>query len=490
MPPLNEVMLQKYQNALLNAGIGLWELDLESKILKWDEGYGELYEIDKGIQQYTQAEWINVIYPEDRDMIFNHIQEALLGKNEINAVFRILTQKTRKIKYIKTCAYKVTKGGGIVALVGLNWDITNESLLQMDLLKEKKFSENILNAIPDPIFVKNEKHEVIYANTEYEKFVGMPKERFLGKDDYDFFPEEVADFFWDKNEEVFTSNHPTENEEKVSDSRGRPRDVLTKKTPLIAANNEKILVGVIRDITELKNMQNSLIEQSKMASLGEMAAEIAHEINNPLMIAQGKTQLLIDKLTKPNMDMAAFKKDLEAIETNCMRIDKIIKSLKSVSRKADRDPYEEVSVLKLIDEAFEISKERFRKKKLNLFVITDEFIDYTYTTRARPSEIVQVLVNLLNNAYDAIESQPRGWARISLTVPKNHFQIEVTDSGNEIEPEVAQRMMEPFFTTKMTGKGTGLGLSVSKQIIHSHKGDLFYDPTSANTRFVFTLPKL
>lgn len=490
MPLTHDNLLEKYQTALKNAGMGIWQFDVQTNTYSWDIGLKELFEWnDEDRFGCTLEEWYELIHAEDHESMKAYVASVLNGTVDVNTSIKIKT-KSNKTKYIRTCAYKVMNKENIDHFVGITWDVTSESILQQDLLREKKFSENILNAIPDPIFVKNSKHEIIYANSEYEKFVAMSKEVFLGKDDYDFFPTEVADWFWDANEEVFNSNKPTENEEKVTDGQGRPRDVLTKKTPLITATNEKILVGVIRDITELKSIQSSLIEQSKMASLGEMAAEIAHEINNPLMIAQGKTQLLLEKLTKQNMDMASCKKDLEAIETNCMRIDKIIKSLKSVSRKADRDPYEEVSVLKLIDEAFEISKERFRKRKLNLFVITDEFIDYTYTTQARASEIVQVLVNLLNNAYDAIESQPRGWARISLTMPKNNFQIEVTDSGNEIEPEVAQKMMEPFFTTKMTGKGTGLGLSVSKQIIHSHKGDLFYDPTSANTRFVFTLPKL
>jgi C4-dicarboxylate-specific signal transduction histidine kinase len=104
--------------------------------------------------------------------------------------------------------------------------------------------------------------------------------------------------------------------------------------------------------------------------------------------------------------------------------------------------------------------------------------------------MVQVMVNLLNNSYDAIEGQPLGWARINLTVPANFFQIEITDSGDEIEYDVAQRMMDPFFTTKVTGKGTGLGLSISKDIILNHNGELFYDPKSDNTRFVFTLPKV
>lgn len=482
-------LLRKYQSITKHAGMGVWEFDALTKTFTWDEGLHRLYDGTDQVRKCSMEEWVKFFHEEDQHAVFMFAQKVMSGEIEVNNFLKIKSF-TGATKYIRSCAYRVEVDNKFHSLVGISWDVTSESLLQMELVKEKKFTENILNAIPDPIFVKDLEHKWIYANTEFEKLLGIKKTEFIGKSDYDFFDAKMAAVYWEKDQEVFDTNRANENQEQIVLPNGQIREVFTKKTPFYTGNGEKVLVGVIRDITELKNIQNSLIEQSKMASLGEMAAEIAHEVNNPLMIAQGKAQLLIEKLGKQSIDMASCKKDLEAIETNCIRIDKIIKSLKSVSRKADRDPYEEVSILKLIDEAFEISKERFRKRKLNLFVITDEFIDYTYTTQARPSEIVQVLVNLLNNAYDAIESQPHGWARISLTIPNNNFQIEVTDSGNEIEPEVAQRMMEPFFTTKMTGKGTGLGLSVSRQIIQGHNGDLFYDPTSSNTRFVFTLPKL
>lgn len=368
---------------------------------------------------------------------------------------------------------------------------TTGSLLEIELTKTKEFTENILNVIPDAIYVKNEKHEVIYANAEYEKLVGKKKEEFIGKNDCACFPKELADVCRQHDSYVFQNNIPNENDEVIIDGLGRLRNITIKRTPLNMSPTVKMLVGVICDVTDTKSIQDSLIEQSKMASLGEMAADIAHEVNNPLMIILGKSHLLLEKIDSNNIDLVNVKKDLEQIEKNCIRIDKIIKSLKAVTRKADLDPFEEVSVLKLIDEAFEISKERFKRKKLNLLSISDEVIDYNYKTRARPSEIVQVLVNLLNNSFDAIQDQESGWARIGLSLQADgQFLIEVTDSGSEIEPEVAEKMMEPFFTTKTAGKGTGLGLSVSKQIIQNHGGELFYDASSANTRFVFTLPKL
>lgn len=481
-------LLNKYKNSLSNAGMGLWELDLAVRTVKWDEGFRRLYELEDEIYEGQADEMLHWIHPEDRESLSGYVKARLESDTDASLLFRIITSKGRA-KYIRTCVYKIPRPGKEALLVGLNWDVTNESLLQLELSRAKNFTENILNAIPDPIFVKNEQHQWIYANIEFEKLLGKKKSEFIGKNDLAFFAKEHVDVYWAKDREVLQNSQPNENEEKIVDAIGRTRDILTKKTPLQITPGERVLVGVIRDITDLKHIQNSLIEQSKMASLGEMAAGIAHEVNNPLTIIQGKAQLLQEKLAHGPVDTTAFRKDLELIVQNCVRIDKIIKSLKSVSRKADLDPFEDVGILELIDEAFEISKDRFRKKRLNLFVITDEFIDYSYKTKARPSEIVQVLVNLLNNSYDAVHDQPNGWARINLSLIKNKYQIEVTDSGAEIEPEVIQKMMEPFFTTKSTGKGTGLGLSVSRQIIQNHKGEFFFDSRNPNTCFVFTLPK-
>ncbi len=484
-----EELFDKYREAVITAGMGLWEYDSASGNLNWDEGFRVLYSYNEGEYSCLATDFLERVVEEDREVLASSYKFAIQNGTLIDIKFRVQTQ-SNELRYIRSRGYQIRDDNQFIKLVGLHWNVTVESLLQIELTKSNEFTEMILNALPDPLFVKNEKHEVIYANTEYEKLVGHKREVFIGKDDYEFFPKEVADICWEKDEEVFRNNVINENEEIVTDIQGRVLNIHTKKTPIIMSATEKLLVGVIRDITDVKRMQTSLIEQSKMASLGEMAADIAHEINNPLMIIQGKSQLLLDKINKGTINIVNCKKDLEQIEKNCDRISKIVKSLKSVSRKADVDPLEEISILRMVDEAFEISKERFRKKKLNLFVITDDFIDYSHKVMGRSSEIVQVLVNLLNNSYDAIQNQSRGWTRINLTLPSDSFTIEVTDSGTEIDPEVAQKMMDPFFTTKEAGKGTGLGLSISKQIILNHSGELYYDSSSANTRFVVTLPKL
>lgn len=484
----DQALPPKYRQAFLHAGVGIWEFDVQTQRFFWDDGCKQLFETD--MDSCTLEEWYQFIYTEDQQDMQAFVSDALSEKIEVEKFFKVKTSKNTT-KYVRSSAFKVKdKDGQLLSFVGISWDVTNESILQNELLKEKKFTELILNSIPDPIFVKNQNHQWIYANTEFEKLLGLKKSEFILKSDYDFFEKEHAEVYWNKDNEVFKSGKSNENEEKVVDSHGETRDILTKKTPIELGNDEMLLVGVIRDITEMKAIQSSLIEKSKMASLGEMAAGIGHEINNPLTIIQGKAQLLQEKLSRPGFSVEKLKKDLELIEQNCARIDRIIKSLRSVARKSDLDPYEAVSLLRIIDEAFEISKQRFRVSKLSLSVIKSEGVSYDLKTMVRPSEIVQVLVNLLNNAYDAIQHQPRGWARLIMSVDKSYLQVEVIDSGPEIKPEVAKRMMEPFFTTKSTGKGTGLGLSVSKQIIENHSGELFFDRTHSNTRFVFRLPQL
>ena len=469
---------------MANAHMGFSQLDLASGKISWDENYRKLYELPEGQYEGTLLDWFQFLHQDDQQRVQAYFEQFLQSDTKVDIYYRICLQSGR-VKRIRASGARIFTDGVLTGFEGLCWEDISPMLLQYDVKNSNRFTDSVLNIIPDPLFVKNDRHEVIYANQEYEKFVGMKKDEFVGKSDYDFFPKEVADRFWLQDDEVLNAQEALQNEELVVDSEGRHRVVLTKKTPLSVSENEKIIVGIVRDITDLKQIQASMLAQSKMASLGEMAAGIAHEINNPLSIIRGRAFLLkardIDK---------KINDDLDLIEQNCIRIEKIVRSLKSVSRNSSLDPFEEIAVLSLVEEAFVIAKERFREKNLKLDVVVDERISEFDRTRARPAEIVQVLVNLLNNAFDAIHDQVEGWARIGVVSEAEHFLIEVVDSGTTILPYVASRMMEPFFTTKSSGKGTGLGLSVSKQFIENHQSKLSHDTHNANTRIYFKLVKL
>jgi PAS domain S-box-containing protein len=479
----NEQLLKKYQDAMANASMGFSHLDLASGKIHWDENWRKLYELPEGKFEGSLEEWFQFLHADDQERVQAYFQQFLQSDAKIDIFYRIVL-KSGGVKRIRASGARIMTNGVLTGFEGVCWEDISPMLLQYDVKNSNNFTNSVLNTIPDPVFVKNDRHEVIYANEQYEKFVGMKKETFVGRSDYEFFPKELADRFWKQDQDVFEAQAPVEDEQVVVDGAGRSRLVLTKKTPLSVSDHEKILVGIVRDITELKQIQASLLAQSKMAALGEMAAGIAHEINNPLAIIHGKALLLKDKSTDERVIAG-----LDMIEQNCVRIEKIVRSLKSVSRNSSSDPFEEVSVISLVEEAFVIAKERFREKRLDLNVTIEKGITEFDRTRARSAEIVQVLVNLLNNSFDAIQ-ESGGWARLGVSLDNGKFLIEVVDSGPKISPDVAGRMMEPFFTTKSSGKGTGLGLSVSRQFIENHDSKLTYDPTSANTRIYFKLVKL
>jgi C4-dicarboxylate-specific signal transduction histidine kinase len=141
----------------------------------------------------------------------------------------------------------------------------------------------------------------------------------------------------------------------------------------------------------------------------------------------------------------------------------------------------------LLDDTLSLCREKFNNHGVALKV------NCPYTTETvlcRQTEISQVLINLLNNSFDAVKKMAKKWVVLDIVQQDGLFVFSVTDSGDGIPPDVALRMFDPFFTTKGTGEGTGLGLSISAGIIESHGGHLWLDHEHPHTRFVFTLPSV
>lgn len=233
--------------------------------------------------------------------------------------------------------------------------------------------------------------------------------------------------------------------------------------------------------------EHKLMQSAKMASLGELAGGIAHEINNPLSIIIGRTQILKQKLEEAKngqIDPVSCTQNLEKIEETAALIAKIVKGLSSFSRKSDQDPMTKTFFNKIIEYTLELFHDRFKNESIKLRISYNADVEI----RCRDSQIAQVLMNLISNALDAIHHLPEKWIDISVSASRSHVKFAITDSGKGIPPTVVEKIMQPFFSTKEPGKGIGLGLSISKGIVEEHGGSLQYDDSSLNTCFVLQLP--
>jgi len=248
------------------------------------------------------------------------------------------------------------------------------------------------------------------------------------------------------------------------------------------------IISKERSMKALEEQRAKLVSSSKLSTLGEMAGGIAHEINNPLAVIYGKANQISLMTSDPDTSLDRERIAIAAskIEKTADRIATIIRGLRVFSRDGDNDPFERKALRTIIEETLEFCSARFKSHEIELRINAP---DKPLELECRPVQIAQVLLNLLNNAHDAVQGQSDRWVEIKIEDFDQELGITVTDSGPGIPKEIAAKIMEPFFTTKEVGKGTGLGLSISRGIIESHGGRLHLDMTATNTRFIITLPK-
>lgn len=237
---------------------------------------------------------------------------------------------------------------------------------------------------------------------------------------------------------------------------------------------------------EIASHQAALTSASKMSALGEMAGGIAHEINNPLGIIAARATQIKRLMGREPLDRDNILKFSDSIEQTTQRIAKIIVGLRSFSRNAEKDPFEKALLKDVVHDTLSLCVERFKKHNVTLTV---DVIDSQIEIDCRATQIIQVLVNILNNAHDAVELLSEKWIHVKFEETKTHVRLRIIDSGSGISQKVAEKLFQPFFTTKDVGKGTGLGLSIARGIIADHKGQLFVDASLKNTCFVLELPK-
>jgi PAS domain S-box-containing protein len=247
-----------------------------------------------------------------------------------------------------------------------------------------------------------------------------------------------------------------------------------------------------RDCTDERRKEKLVSEEklrlasvSKINSLGRMAANIAHEINNPLTVIYGQACQLNEMCSGETLNKVKVKKISEDLTEMSSRIATIIRSLRLFAREGSQDPKEPKFICDIVEDAISLCKNQLRMGGVDL-----ESVDIApaISVDCRPVQISQVLLNLINNAFDAVQDEVKKKIWVRAEIVGAFCQIMVLDSGPGVDEAVRTNLFQPFFTTKPLGKGTGLGLNISKQIIEAHGGKLFYQPYEGRSCFVVELP--
>ena len=229
-------------------------------------------------------------------------------------------------------------------------------------------------------------------------------------------------------------------------------------------DSQRQLEKLLAVLDELSRTQAQLIHSEKLASLGVLAGGVAHEINNPLMVILGRTELmLMDHELHPDM-----KRNLETICNETERIARIVENLLTFSRRSRQEKIEKVNVNDALERTLMLSEHQLTVGNVKVQKETDPNLP---EIDANAGQLQQVFMNLLINAHHAMPEGGELTVRTG-TIPDDRIFIEITDTGCGIAPEDINRIFDPFFTTKEEGKGTGLGLAVSRNIIENHGGDI------------------
>jgi len=362
----------------------------------------------------------------------------------------------------------------------------------------KGFLDQIINNIPSPIFVKDEDHRWILLNGPYCDFMGYKKEELIGKSDFDFFPKQEAEVFWQKDQLVLDSGQININEEYFTDAKGMKHFIITKKVPFYRENGEKTLVGIINDITEskayeqrilklntelqefnekLKKAYDQLARSERLAAMGEMAAMIGHELRNSLGVIRNSVYYLKKKLPLHTQEQALIKY-LDILENEVSISDKVIGGILTYNRI--KQP------VLLRTDINAIITRILEKIDFPQGILKESSLDPSLPEiNVDADQMGQVFTNIVSNAIDAM---PRG-GKLSVKSFRRDagLVVEFSDTGAGIAHEELSKIFKIGFTTKQ--HGSGLGLAICESIVGLHNGKIeAFSQIGKGTAIIIYLP--
>lgn len=357
-----------------------------------------------------------------------------------------------------------------------------------ELRKSEEQYRSLVEHAGDIIFTVNKEDKLSSMNRYGYNFFRKRPEEILGCNIIELFFDECAELHITKIKEVFDANISTQLTCPV-EVNGNKYWLSTNYNGLLDENgNVFSVLGIARDITERKKIEEQMYHTEKMASVGTMAAGVAHEINNPLAIILGFTDLLLEKLPQDSEPYDLLK----TIEKQGLHAKRIVGNLLSFARIKEYKE-EEIDINENIETVLAVEGNAM---KLNNIIIKRDMSESLPKVKGHVGELQQVFFNIINNAVAIMKGGGTLTVITKAIDDGQNVEIRVSDTGSGIKKEYRAKIFDPFFTTKQVGEGTGLGLSITYSIVNKQGGTITFETKTkeesveTGTTFIIILPAI
>jgi PAS domain S-box-containing protein len=441
-------------------------------------------------EELTSMPFLQLIYPDDGDMVVERHLKRLKGE-VLPAVYPFrFVRKDGSVGWVEINAVLITWEGRPATLNFLT-DITERQRAEEALRQSEERFRKIFEEGPFGIVVTSRDRRFFSANPAFCQMLGYTAEEMSSRTFLDVTHPEHRAADRENVDKMWRDENPHYMTEKRYIAKNGDIRWGSVSTSLIRGQDGQPLyaLAMVKDITERKKAEEERRQlelkaqvSSRLASVGELAAGVAHEINNPLTAVTGYAQLLLerDDIT-PGM-----RKDLVAINDGAMRVAGIVQRLLAFSRQT-KPGRKLLNISQLVESTLVL---RDYHLKANNIKVTTKLAPDLPQTVADPGQIQQVMLNLIVNAEKEMKlAHGKGKLTISTEKSDGTIKISVKDDGPGIKPEVLERIFDPFFTTREVGEGTGLGLSLCYGIVAEHNGRIYAENnTGKGATFVVELP--
>jgi len=361
------------------------------------------------------------------------------------------------------------------------------------LKKSEEHLRKVFYAADDAIMTTDREGRITLWSESSERMFGYGKDHIVGKDLSSLHSPKMKPDLIRHMQESAMEKGRWQGEIIYSNSKGHSIDGWCVMTTLTGETGEIIgYLSVVRDMTEKKQMEMQLIQADKMASLGELAAGVAHEINNPLSGILSNAEFLQEEIPDESEEQ---QEEIREIVENSQRIKTIVQDLLNFSRQRDSKTYTTIDISSIITSSLNLTEHQIQLDRIK---IVKEIGDSLPPVRGSFNQIEQVFINLLSNARHALNQKyPDPHEDKTLLIRtdqveengRKYVRVEFHDRGIGIPEENMDKIFNPFFTSKEQGQGTGLGLSISYNIIQEHKGTIRFDSKEGEyTKVTIDLP--